>query len=129
MRGSYKEIYGKDPTKWVTWRGLRLPIDEDGNIMKIKTKRNEYQEEKRKNDKTYQGDLGKVYGKHAKRITDNLDAKGLKDKLETDYLLRKIEKERKKKAIERIEKRAIREKQKEYHRIEMEYEKRIKNNK
>ena len=40
------DIYEKQPTKWITWRGRHIPVDENGAIIKIKAKRGDYQDKK-----------------------------------------------------------------------------------
>ena len=41
-------IYNKQPARWITWRGKHIPVDENGAIMKIQVKRQDYQDEKAK---------------------------------------------------------------------------------
>lgn len=41
-------VYDKQPARWITWRGKHIPVDENGAIMKIQVKRQEYQDEKAK---------------------------------------------------------------------------------
>lgn len=39
-------VYDKQPTRWITWRGKHIPVDENGAIMKIQVKRQDYQDKK-----------------------------------------------------------------------------------
>lgn len=41
-------VYNKQPARWITWRGKHIPVDENGAIMKIQVKRQDYQDEKAK---------------------------------------------------------------------------------
>lgn len=62
-------VYDKQPAKWITWRGKHIPVDENGAIMKIQVKREDYQDKKAEQQRNkanldYANKNKKLIGKH-----------------------------------------------------------------
>ena len=45
---NYKEMYGEEPAKWITWRGMHIPVNKDGKLLKLKVTREDYKNSKKK---------------------------------------------------------------------------------